>query len=156
MTGSLPADAGDDRALRVNAHVSIPRSELAMRASRASGAGGQHVNRTSSRVEITWNPARSAALGPDDLATLLQRLGSRISDQGDIRVVASDTRSQFQNRELAEERLVELVRSALMIPRERKETRPSRAARQARLDDKRYNSERKQRRNRQRGRWLED
>jgi len=142
-TRSSAADGEDERALRVNDRLAIPRAELGVRATRASGAGGQHVNKTSTRVEITWNVTASQALSDDDRARLITRLASRLSDEGELRVVASDTRSQLQNRELAETRLADVVRRALVIPRARRKTRPSRAAKQARLDDKRKLSEKK-------------
>ena len=142
-TRSSAADGEDERALRVNARLAIPRAELGVRATRASGAGGQHVNKTSTRVEITWNVTASQALSDEDRARLITRLASRLSDDGELRVVASDTRSQLQNRDLAETRLADMVRRALVIPRVRRKTRPSRAAKQARLDDKRKLSEKK-------------
>jgi len=142
-TRSSAADGEDERALRVNDRLAIPRAELGVRATRASGAGGQHVNKTSTRVEITWNVTASPALSDEDRARLITRLASRLSDDGELRVVASDTRSQLQNRELAETRLADMVRRALVIPRARRKTRPSRAAKQARLDDKRKLSEKK-------------
>lgn len=123
-----------------------------MRATRSSGAGGQHVNKTSSRVEITWTPSTSSALDDSERALLLERLSTRISTDGSLRVVASDTRSQFRNRDLAEQRLAQLIRDALTVAPPRKRTRPSRAARQARLDQKKHNSQRK----RERGRWSDD
>lgn len=134
---------GDNNALRVNDRLSIPRGELEVRATRASGAGGQHVNKTSTRVEITWNITSSPTLGDADRARLESRLATRMSDDGTIRVVASDTRSQLQNRELAEVRLADVVRRALMVPRVRKKTRPTRASVESRLSDKRKVSERK-------------
>jgi ribosome-associated protein len=142
-TRSSAADGEDERALRVNDRLAIPRAELGVRATRASGAGGQHVNKTSTRVEITWNVTASQALSDEDRARLITRLASRLSDDGELRVVASDTRSQLQNRDLAETRLADMVRRALVIPRVRRKTRPSRAAKQARLDDKRKLSEKK-------------
>jgi len=145
-TSLLPAD---DRLLRVDAHLAIPRAELVARASRSSGAGGQHVNKTSSRVEITWNVVQSPTLGDDQRARLIARLASRITDAGELRVVASDTRSQLRNRELAEQRLAELVRAALVIPKRRKPTRPTRAAKEARLQAKRHHADKK--RDRRRG-----
>ena len=140
---SSAADGDEERALRVNDRLAIPRAELGVRATRASGAGGQHVNKTSTRVEITWNVTSSQVLSDEDRARLVTRLASRLSDDGEIRVVASDTRSQLQNRELAETRLADTIRRALVIPRTRRKTRPSRAAKQARLDDKRKLSEKK-------------
>lgn len=142
-TRSSAARPEDEHALRVNDRLAIPRAELGVRATRASGAGGQHVNKTSTRVEITWNVASSASLGDSDRARIRTRLGSRLSDEGELRVVASDTRSQLQNRELAESRLADMVRRALVIPKARKKTRPSRAAKEARLSDKRRISEKK-------------
>jgi ribosome-associated protein len=142
-TRSSAARSGGDRLLRVNDRLAIPRAELGARASRASGAGGQHVNKTSSRVEVTWNVTLSPSLDESDRARISTRLASRLSDEGELRVVASDTRSQLQNRELAETRLADMVRHALVVPKARRKTRPSRAAREARLTDKRHASEKK-------------
>lgn len=121
----------------------LPGSELVTRVSRSSGAGGQHVNKTSSRVEVAWNVLESRALTPDQRERLLERLASRLSADGSVRVVASDTRSQLRNRGLAEARLTELVRRALVIPKKRKATRPTRTAREARLEAKRRHSRKK-------------
>jgi len=119
-----------------------------VRVSRSSGAGGQHVNKTSSRVEIVWNVLGSRALSEEQRARLSDRLSSRISSEGEVRVVASDTRSQTQNRELAEERLIELVRRALIVPKKRRATKPTRASKEARLESKkRHSSKKAQRRN---------
>lgn len=132
--------------LAVNESLSIPRTELDVRVSRSSGAGGQHVNKTSSRVEIFWNVVASRALSEEQRARLLEKLASRITTEGSIRVVASDLRSQSRNRELAEERLADMVRRALIIPRKRKATRPTRAAKEARLDSKKRQSHKKRER----------
>jgi ribosome-associated protein len=129
--------------LAVNDSLSIPRNELDVRVSRASGAGGQHVNKTSSRVEIFWNIPTSRALSDEQRARLLDKLSSRLTTEGSIRVVASDMRSQSRNRDLAEERLVELVRRSLVVPRKRKPTRPTRAAKEARLESKKKHSHKK-------------
>ena len=141
---SSAARSDDERALRVNDRLTIPRAELGMRATRASGAGGQHVNKTSTRVEVIWNVGRSPSLDEADRMRISVRLASRLSIDGELRVVASDTRSQLQNRGLAETRLVDIVRRTLMIPKPRKKTRPTRAAKQARLTAKRRTSEKKQ------------
>lgn len=134
--------------LAINESVSIPRSELEVRVSRSSGAGGQHVNKTSSRVEIVWNVLSSRALSDEQRARVSEKLVSRMTVDGAIRVVASDTRSQAQNRELAEERLAELVRRALIVPRKRRATKPTRASKEARLESKkRHSSKKAQRRN---------
>lgn len=128
--------------------IAIPRAELEVRASRSSGAGGQHVNKTSSRIEISWNVARSNALDDEQRARLLSRLASRLSEDGAIRVVASDTRSQLRNREAAEKRLAGLVAKALVVQKKRKPTRRPRAANEARLTEKKKHSEKKRERQR--------
>ncbi len=137
----MPTPDSDD--LSIDASRSIPRSELTVRASRAGGPGGQHVNTSSTRVEVVWNPARSQVLTPDEQARLASKLASRLDAAGDLRVVASDTRSQRQNREVAEQRLAELVRRALVVPKQRKATKPSRAAKARRLDEKKHDSRKK-------------
>ncbi len=142
-TRSSAASVDAGRTLGVNADLAIPRTELVVRATRASGAGGQHVNKTATRVEVTWNVADSPSLSEEQRTRIRTRLASRISDDGELRVVASDTRSQLQNRELAESRLADIVRRALAVPKPRRKTRPSRASKQARLTDKRITSEKK-------------
>jgi ribosome-associated protein len=126
-------------------HV-IPRDEIDVRATRAGGPGGQHVNKTSSRIELRWSPTRSRALSPDERERVTARLSSRLDGDGVLRIVSSTTRSQLRNRVIAEERLAGLVRQALVVPKVRKATKPSRAARQARLDAKRQRGERKRER----------
>lgn len=129
--------------LTINATVAIPRAELDVRATRAGGPGGQHVNTSSTRIELTWNVPASAALSDAAKARVLQLLASRLDADGTLRVVASDTRSQRQNRELAEERLAALVRRALLVPRTRKKTRPTRASVERRLSEKKRSGARK-------------
>src|SRR5687767_2010605 len=121
----------------------IPQSELVVRASRSSGAGGQHVNKTSSRIEIMWNIRDSKAISDEQRAILSERLASRISADGSIRVVSSETRSQHRNRERAEARLAELVRKALAPRKKRKPTRRPRRADEARLASKKLHSRKK-------------
>ena len=134
--------------IRVSDSVVIPRAELEVRASRSSGAGGQHVNKTSSRIEIEWNIKSSSAITDEQRKRLLSRLASRLSDEGAIRVVASDTRSQLRNREAAERRLGETIAKALIVPKKRKPTRRPRSADEARLSEKKKHSERKRERQR--------
>ena len=136
-------------ALEVNDRVSIPRDELSIRASRSGGAGGQHVNTSSTRIELVWNVAQTRALPDDAREGVLQRLRSRTNADGCIRIVSSEHRSQLRNREAAEERLVKLVRSALAIPRSRRKTAPTRASKEARLEAKKRRSEIKKRRARE-------
>jgi ribosome-associated protein len=138
--------------LRITAELEIPRSELVARATRAGGPGGQHVNTSSTRVELVWNVRDSAALDEALRERLLARLARRLDASGAVRVVASATRSQRRNRDAAEARLVDLVQRALATPRKRIATRPSRAAKEARLTAKKRRGERKRLR---RGEGLE-
>ena len=115
----------------------LPLSELEYRASRSGGPGGQHVNTSSTRVEVWWDVAGSAALSGDQRERLLQKLAPRLDSNGRLRLVSSGTRSQLRNREEVTERLRDVVAAALVLPKKRKPTRPSRAAKAARLDAKR-------------------
>jgi ribosome-associated protein len=137
-----------DDAIRVNDRVVIPRAELTFRASRAGGPGGQHVNTSSTRVELSWNLDTSRALDDVLRERARTRLANRLDADGVLRVTASETRSQLRNREAAERRLVELLRTALRAPRPRIATRPSRAAKEERLDAKRKRGEKKKARRR--------
>ncbi|MFN2400202.1 MAG: alternative ribosome rescue aminoacyl-tRNA hydrolase ArfB [Gemmatimonadaceae bacterium] len=122
--------------LDISAATTIPRSELVVRATRSGGPGGQHVNTSSTRVEVLWNVRETRALDQDQRRRVIDKLASRIDDQGFIRVVASDTRSQRRNREAAESRLAELVRKALVVPRRRVRTKPPPRAHEARIETK--------------------
>ena len=132
--------------LAVTGAVSIPRHELQYRASRAGGAGGQHVNTSSTRIELVWNLTSSQALGDDARARVAAKLASRLDGEGNVRVVSSARRSQTQNREAAEARLAELVRGALAVPKRRKPTKPSRASKEQRLTEKKKRGETKRQR----------
>jgi ribosome-associated protein len=132
--------------LEVTDRVSIPREELSIRASRSGGAGGQHVNTSSTRIELLWNPIQSRALPDDVRERVLERLRARTNADGFVRIVSSEHRSQLRNRQAAEERLAKLVRGALAIPRPRRKTAPTRASKEARLEAKKRRSEIKKRR----------
>ncbi len=129
--------------LVVSASLTIPRHELVLRVSRAGGAGGQHVNTSSTRVEVAWDLSRSGAITDGQRARLVRALGPRLAGDGVLRVVASERRSQAQNREAAEARLAALVRRAMIVPKRRKPTKPTRASVERRLDAKRRRGERK-------------
>lgn len=126
--------------------ILIPRSELEFRASRAGGPGGQHVNKSSTRIELTWNVATSRALTDDQRALLLRKLEPRLDATGAVRIVASESRSQTRNRDDAERRLAALIRRALVVPKARRKTRPTRAAVEKRLRAKKKESEKKRER----------
>jgi ribosome-associated protein len=115
----------------------LPVSELDYRATRSGGPGGQHVNTSSTRIELWWDIAGSPSLTEEQRARLLQRLATRLDGEGRLRIVASESRSQLRNREAAAARLREVVASALAVAKPRKRTRPSRAAKAARLEAKR-------------------
>jgi ribosome-associated protein len=131
-----------DEGIRVAEHTVIPLEEIQFRASRSSGPGGQHANVTASRIEAVFDVEDSRALSPEQRQLLLRKLGARIT------AVAQDDRSQARNRELALERLREKLAAGLRRPRPRRPTKPSRAARERRLEQKRRTSERKARRRR--------
>ncbi|HET6578599.1 MAG TPA: alternative ribosome rescue aminoacyl-tRNA hydrolase ArfB [Gemmatimonadales bacterium] len=123
--------------LEVSPALRLPLAELEFRASRSGGPGGQHVNTSSTRVELWWDVARSPTLSDEQRSWLLHRLAGRLDARGRLRLVASGSRSQLRNREAAAERLREIVAAALVVPKVRKRTRPSRAAKVARLEEKR-------------------
>ena len=122
--------------------VSIPRSEIELRFSRSSGPGGQHAQKSDTRVEATFDVEGSAALSDAQKRRVIAKAGSV------LRAVAQDERSQWRNRELATERLVEALREALRVPRRRKPTKPSKGSVERRLEAKRRRSELKRRRRR--------
>jgi len=127
--------AMDGESIRVTRSVSVPRSEIEYRFSRSSGPGGQHAQKTESRVEAVFDVQASSALTERQKQRVTAKAGPF------LRAVAQDSRSQWRNRELATERLVEELRSALRVPRRRRPTKPTEAARERRLQEKRRRSE---------------
>lgn len=123
--------------------LSLPESELSWRFSRSSGAGGQHVNTTDTRVELTWSLEDTTALSPAQKELAAQRLSNRLV-AGAITVVSSQYRSQHRNREAARVRLEQLVSQAVVPPKTRRPTRPSRASKERRIDAKKRRSSIKQ------------
>jgi ribosome-associated protein len=128
--------------LRIDERLSIPLAEVELRASRSSGPGGQHANVTASRVEAVFDVRASAVLEEGQRQRLLERAGPAIA------AVAQDARGQARNRELALARLAEKIAAGLAVPRSRRPTKPSRAARKRRLEQKRRRGERKRARGR--------
>jgi len=127
-------------ALVINDKVEIPLSELVYTASRSSGPGGQHVNTSDTRIQLRWNVKESVALDETERALVLKVLASRLTEAGDLILASDSHRSQRRNREDVTQRLAALVREALIPPKPRKKTRPSRASRERRLDEKRKKS----------------
>lgn len=128
--------------LKIDAGLAIPLAEIELRASRSSGPGGQHANVTASRVEAVFDVRASAALDDAQRARLVERAGPVVT------AVAQDARGQARNRELALQRLAEKIAAGLVVPRGRRPTKPSRAARRRRLERKRLVGERKRGRRR--------
>ena len=137
---------GDDHSIEISAALRIPRSELTYHATRAGGPGGQHVNKTATRIELWWHPATSPSLSDAERARLLERLANRLDGDGWLRIVAAEARSQLRNREAATERFRALLAAALRVPRARRKTAPTRAAKAARLAEKRRRADTKARR----------
>ena len=130
--------------LSVNRSLRIPLDELEWRFSASGGPGGQHANRSNTRVEIRFDVASSPSLGPRQRARLLEKLGPS------VRVVVDAERSQSRNRTLALSRLAERLAAALRVERPRTATRPTAGSRERRLAEKRRRSEQKQQRQRPR------
>ena len=128
----------DGDPIRLSAHLEIPRDELTLKASPSSGPGGQHVNRSSTRIELVWDLAGSPSLDESTRAQLLTRLASRLDGQGRLRLVGQAERSQYRNREEVLERFAAILTRALIIPKRRKATKPSKAAKARRLDAKKH------------------
>jgi ribosome-associated protein len=143
MAPTPRATPGSDNSLPIRSGVVVPRHELTFRATRSGGPGGQHVNKTSSRVELTWSVATSTALSPELRARALQRLATRLDGEGILRLVSDRTRSQLQNKEDATERFVEILRQALTIPKLRKATKVSKGVKARRLDAKKRHGAKK-------------
>jgi ribosome-associated protein len=127
----------DTAMLEISPALRVPLAELEYRASRSGGPGGQHVNTSSTRVELWWDVAGSPALTDEQRRHLLVRLASRLDGTGRLRLVSSGSRSQLRNREEVTERFRDIVARALVVPKPRKRTKPSRAAKAARLEGKR-------------------
>ena len=141
-TATIPP--GDtDGSIPIRAGVAVPRHELTFKATRSSGPGGQHVNKTSSRVELTWSPKTSAALSLELRARALQRLANRLDGRGVLHLVSDRTRSQLQNREDVVERFAGILRAALTIPKIRRPTKVSKGVKARRLDAKKRHGAKK-------------
>ncbi len=131
--------------LHVHRGLDLPLSEVTWRATTSGGPGGQHANRTLSRVEVEFDVEASGTLGPRQRARLLERYGST------VRAAASESRSQARNRERALERLAARIHDGLRVEPERTATRPTAAARARRVEDKRRRAQTKRRRQAPRG-----
>jgi ribosome-associated protein len=135
-------------AIRVNAQIAIPRREIRFAFVRSSGPGGQNVNKVASKAVLRWPIVASASV-PDELkARLVRRMGRRINDRGELVLASQRYRDQAKNIDDCLEKLRALLSAAATVPKKRKKTRQPRAAREARLKQKRRAGEKKQTRRR--------
>jgi ribosome-associated protein len=132
--------------LRVNGQIAIPRDELRFSFVRSSGPGGQNVNKVASKAVLRWDVRQSSAISDEMRGRLLSRLGRRINDRGELVLSSQRYRDQGRNIDDCLNKLRELVVAAARRPRLRKKTKPTRAAREARLNEKRAASDKKRRR----------
>ena len=133
---SLSSSMPDSDDIVVSPALTVPRDELLFRASRSGGPGGQHVNTSSSRIELVWDLGTSPSLTDQQRVYLMTRLAARLDSHGKLRIVSQDERSQLRNREAAVARFVDVVARGLVIPKHRKPTKPPRSSKRARLESK--------------------
>lgn len=121
--------------------VVVPEAEILFKATAAGGPGGQHVNKVATRVELYLDIAHSPSIAPPVKHRLLATLAASLDSEGTLRVVASSERSQSKNREAALERLKALLTEALRPRKKRIRTKPTKASKRRRLDDKRHRAQ---------------
>jgi ribosome-associated protein len=145
-SGAAPDGPPEHALLRVSDDLAIPLAELTYTATRSGGPGGQHVNTSATRVEVTFDVGASAALNEDQRRRIMERLATRIDGAGILRLASSAHRSQHQNREDVTARLARVLHDALQQRKPRKKTRVPRAAKEARLRQKKQRSQIKKKR----------
>ncbi len=124
--------------------MQIPESELTITFARSSGAGGQNVNKTSTKATIHWSVGKSLVLSEEEKSRIRTNLANRINNEDELVVVSEEERSQLQNKEIAIAKLQELVAGALYVPKKRKPTKPTKASKIKRLESKKMRSQIKQ------------
>jgi ribosome-associated protein len=122
--------------IRVTDRITIPDAELSVSFARSGGPGGQNVNKVSSKAVLRWRVVGSTALPPDVRGRLMEAVRSRLTNEGELVIACDETRDQAQNIAIAEARIAALVRAALVPPKKRHKTKPSRGARERRLKEK--------------------
>jgi ribosome-associated protein len=128
--------------IRVNDRVVVPEAAVETKAVRASGPGGQHVNKTASKIQMRVDLDRILGFEGDDLVRVRKFLASRLDAEGRLLVTSQEARDQFRNREDCAAKVVELIRAALVRPKTRRPTRPTYASKQRRIEEKRHRTQR--------------
>lgn len=129
--------------LVVTGSLRIPRAEIRLRFSRSGGPGGQHVNKVESRVEAVFDIRTSPSLSEQQRSRLLKRLGPYLDQEGMLHVVAQESRSQWENRERALDKLAAVIREGLKTQKRRVPTVPTRSSREQRIEAKRRRGQKK-------------
>jgi ribosome-associated protein len=142
----------EEHSLRINSRLSIPMDEIEIAFTRSSGPGGQHVNKTSTQAELSFDLEHSSSIPEQDRAWLLTKLATRLDSSGKLHVNSQSYRSQLRNKEAALEKLASLISGAMERPKSRKKTKPSRTAKETRLHSKKLAGEKK----RMRSKNIED
>jgi ribosome-associated protein len=133
----------EQKFLRINSRLNIPLEEIEISFTRSSGPGGQHVNKTSTQAELSFDLAHSPSIADQDRAWLLTRLATRLDSSGKLHVNSQSYRSQLRNKEAALEKLASLISGAMERPKTRRKTKPSRTAKETRLHSKKLAGEKK-------------
>ena len=133
-------------ALVINANLTLPLKEISISFARSGGPGGQHVNKVETKVEVRWNVLNSNSLTEENRTWLLKKLANRLTNTGELVISSSLTRDQSRNRANALDKLVKSLRVAFKKPKKRKPTRPSKGAKEKRLQEKKKRGETKQHR----------
>lgn len=129
--------------LQVTDDLFVPRAELTYRATRSGGPGGQHVNTSSTKVEVAWDAANSPSVTEPQRERILRKLANRINSEGVLLLTEGGSRSQHKNKEAVTERFQEILREALHVPKPRRKTKPTRASRERRIRAKKRRAETK-------------
>jgi ribosome-associated protein len=129
--------------LIVNDAIAIPEEEMSWTFARSGGPGGQNVNKVSSKAVLRWEVAQNRSVPPEAIARLLARHPSKATNDGGFLVVSQETRDQSRNKEDCREKLIDMIRQSLLVPKARKKTKPSYGSKMRRLETKKRNSARK-------------